>query len=216
MEEPTSSPEIALPRDRRDLRREKIMARQALPTAVRQQAEVIIHSCLWTLLSARPAGTIGFCWPVRSEVDCLPFIHRLLAHGWRAGLPVVVDVACPMTFRAWRPESPMTHDRYGIPVPVEGDPVTLDVVLVPLVGFDGRGFRLGYGGGFFDRTLAALAPRPLAVGVGFDLGRLEDLPAEDHDIPMDVIVTESGILQPQPPAAKGRSFLASAFSGRTG
>jgi 5,10-methenyltetrahydrofolate synthetase len=108
-------------------------------------------------------------------------------------LPVVLAADSSLAFRAWSPAVAMTTDRYGIPVPASGEPVLPEALLIPLVGFDATGFRLGYGGGYFDRTLASLRPRPLAIGVGFELSRLDSLHREPHDQPLDLIVTERGI-----------------------
>jgi 5-formyltetrahydrofolate cyclo-ligase len=175
------------------LRREMIAARLALPSATQHAASTRILDHLTGLLLPRPAGTIAFCWPIRAEVDCRPLVERLLAAGWRAAMPTVVTVDAPMEFRAWWPEAPMATDPYGIPIPVTAVSPLPDVVLLPLVAFDAAGFRLGYGGGYFDRTLAACVPRPLAIGVGFDLCAVPDIHPGAHDIPLDVIVTESGI-----------------------
>ncbi len=98
-----------------------------------------------------------------------------------------------MSFRTWTPSSAMTTDRYGIPIPLGGQEVLPDIVLLPLVAFDPQGFRLGYGGGYFDRTLGSLVPRPLAIGVGFELARVADIRPQAHDIPLDAVVTEAGI-----------------------
>lgn len=87
----------------------------------------------------------------------------------------------------------MTADPYGIPVPATALSPPPNVLLLPLVAFDAAGYRLGYGGGYFDRTLAAMHPRPLTIGVGFDLCAVADIRPERHDIPLDLIVTESGI-----------------------
>jgi 5,10-methenyltetrahydrofolate synthetase len=120
-------------------------------------------------------------------------------------MPVVVIPAAPMIFRAWTPATPMTTDRHGIPVPVDipADPTTgdaviepniaPDILLLPLVAFDAAGYRLGYGGGYFDRTLAARVPRPRAIGVGFELARVPDIRPQAHDLPLDAIVTEAGV-----------------------
>ncbi len=175
------------------LRREKIAARLALPAGVRQAASTQVLDHLAGLLLPRPTGTIAFCWPIRAEVDCRPLIARLLAAGWRAAMPTVVAVDAPMEFRTWWPGAPMATDPYGIPIPATAVSCLPDVVLLPLVAFDAAGYRLGYGGGYFDRTLAACAPRPLAIGVGFALCAVPDIHPEAHDIPLDVIVTESGI-----------------------
>jgi len=86
----------------------------------------------------------------------------------------------------------MKPGHYDIPVPVEAIELLPDQVLVPLVAFDAQGYRLGYGGGYFDRTLAALAPPPATIGVGFEVGRVDSIAPEAHDIPLDHIVTEAG------------------------
>jgi len=174
------------------LRREKIAARQALPEAVHALASAHILAHLFQLLQPRPPGVIAFCWPVRAEVDCRPLLLDLLRADWQAAMPTVVTPATPMDFRAWTPDAPMATDPFGIPVPQTARCVTPDVVLLPLVAADPAGYRLGYGGGYFDRTLAATVPRPLTIGVGFELAIVPDIHPEPHDIPLDLIVTETG------------------------
>ncbi|WP_126443757.1 5-formyltetrahydrofolate cyclo-ligase [Sulfuricystis multivorans] len=175
------------------LRREKIAARMSLPAAAHRAASVAVCHHLGEYLLARPVGSIAFCMPMRGEVDCRPLIERLLDAGWLAAMPVVRQLDAPMEFFAWWPAAPMTVDPYGIPVPSTHRTRDPDVMLLPLVAFDAAGYRLGYGGGYFDRTLAAMNPRPFAIGVGFDLGAVDDLKPQPHDIPLDLIVTESGI-----------------------
>jgi 5,10-methenyltetrahydrofolate synthetase len=138
-----------------------------------------------------PGKCVGFCWPVRNEPD-----PRAALATWAMplALPVVTHADAPLAFRAWTPETPVTPNRYGIPAPACGDWLTPDVLVIPLLAFDAAGYRLGYGGGFFDRTLAALKPRPLAVGIGFEINRAS-FPVEPHDQPMDWIVTEAGCWQ---------------------
>jgi 5,10-methenyltetrahydrofolate synthetase len=131
--------------------------------------------------------------PVRGEIDCRPLIDQLLDRGWSACQPVVVASEAPMIFRPWTPDAPMTKDQYGIPIPLSGDPVRPDVVLLPLVAFDAGNTRLGYGGGYFDRTLAVLAPRPMTVGIGYELSRVDSILPGEHDLPLDAIVTELGV-----------------------
>jgi 5-formyltetrahydrofolate cyclo-ligase len=104
-------------------------------------------------------------------------------------------------FREWTPGAPMAPGIWNIPVPAEGETLSPTVLLAPLVGFDGCGYRLGYGGGYYDRTLAAAMPRPLAIGVGFEASRLETIHPQPHDIPMDLIVTEQEILRTRDGAA---------------
>ena len=145
------------------------------------------------LLAALPVPRIvAFCWPIKHEPDVRAVIDHWVAHGARAALPVVVAEDAPLAFRVWTAETPLAPDRYGIPTPVAGDFVLPDLILLPLNGFDGAGYRLGYGGGYFDRTLAALSPRPLAVGVGFEINRLDSIRPESHDQRLDWIVTEAG------------------------
>jgi 5-formyltetrahydrofolate cyclo-ligase len=175
------------------LRRERIAARLAMPETVHQQANARVVDHLRALLASRQPGLIGFCWPIRAEVDCRPLIARLLDTGWRAAMPVVIAPDAPMQFRTWAPGVPMGADPYGIPVPATAACVTPDILLLPLVAFDPAGFRLGYGGGYFDRTLAACDPRPFAIGVGFALGAVATIHPEPHDIPLDAIVTEDGL-----------------------
>lgn len=138
----------------------------------------------------------AFCWPIKNEPDVRAIIDHWVAHGARAALPVVVAEDAPLRFRAWTPQSPLQPDRYGIPTPVDGEWLHPDLILLPLNGFDAAGFRLGYGGGFFDRTLAALSPRPLAVGVGFEINRCPTIYPETHDQRLDWIVSEAGAFTP--------------------
>ena len=140
-----------------------------------------------------PPCNLGFYWPFKGEFDPRPTVIELLAQEWRAALPVVVAKEHPLTYRAWTPDTRMERGVLGIMVPSYGAPVTPNVVLSPLVGFDAARYRLGNGGGYFDRTLAALEPKPFAIGVGFALGRLATIHPQPHDQPMDVIVTEEGI-----------------------
>lgn len=179
--------------NRAALRRTALLARESMTDEAHAQACASIASHLAALLSNHPPSTLGFCWPMRKEFDCRSLVARLLAAGWRACLPVAQIPAAAMPFRAWTPEAAMTTDRYGIPVPAEGELLVPDIVLLPLVAFDRQGYRLGYGGGHFDRTLAALVPRPFAIGVGFECSRFDSIGPEPHDMPLDAVVTEIGV-----------------------
>ena len=133
-------------------------------------------------------------WPIKGEADLRPLMRDLHASGARVALPVVETKAAPLVFRRWTPETRMARGDWNIPVPpADAERLTPDVALAPLVGWDGAGFRLGYGGGYFDRTLATLAPRPFTIGVGFQSSRLETIYPQPHDIPLDAIVTEAGV-----------------------
>ena len=154
-------------------------------------ARIVAH-----LHTALPRPRVAaFCWPIKHEPDVRALLGVWHAAGVRTALPVVVGENTPLRFREWTPASPLAPDRYGIPTPVAGDWLVPDLILLPLNGFDDAGFRLGYGGGFFDRTLAALAPRPLAVGVGFAVNRIASIRPEAHDQRLDWIVTENGAVR---------------------
>src|SRR4051794_25156336 len=150
------------------------------------------------------AGPLGFYWPFKGEFDPRPLARLLHARGVRLALPVVVERAKPVAFRAWWPGMRMRPGIWDIPVPDEGDWVSPEALLVPLLGFDPGGYRLGYGGGYSDRPLAAAQPAPpLAIGVGFDIGRLETIHPQPHDVPMDLIVTEREVFRGSAAVTKG-------------
>lgn len=179
--------------ERAALRREKIAARLALPADVHRDCSQRLRALLLPWLSSQPCGVVSFCSPIRAEPDCTPVILSLLEAGWRAAMPVVTVPDAPMEFRGWTPGTPMTADPHGIPVPAGGAGIRPTLILLPLVAFDAAGYRLGYGGGYFDRTLASLSPRPRAVGIGFDLARVPTIYPGPHDFPLDAVVTESTI-----------------------
>jgi 5,10-methenyltetrahydrofolate synthetase len=135
--------------------------------------------------------TVGFCWPHAGEFDARFLIHELRVKGARAALPVVVRYREPLAWHAWWPGAPMKSGPLDIPVPDGTEPLVPDAILIPPVGFTAHGERLGYGGGFFDRTLAAIDPPPLKIAVAFEISRIETIHAEPHDVPMDFVVTES-------------------------
>lgn len=178
------------------LRQEKLAARHALDAPRHAALSARLEAHLRAGLTARAPACLAFCAPIDNEFDARPLAAELIAQGWHAAMPVVVAVDAPMIFRAWTPDAAMTADRYGIPIPSSGEEVTPDIVLLPLVAFDAAGFRLGYGGGYFDRTLAALKPRPLAIGVGFELARTASIRPQPHDLPLDLLVTEAGAMVP--------------------
>lgn len=177
------------------LRREKLAARMALDEKAHAALSARVEAHLAALLMPLPPQALAFCAPVRGEFNARPLVSLLIDRGWQAAMPVVETVDAPMAFRTWTPSSAMDIDRHGIPIPLNGSAIVPDIVLLPLVAFDTRGFRLGYGGGYFDRTLATLVPRPWAIGVGFELARVADIQAQTHDMPLDAVVTEAGVLR---------------------
>jgi len=175
------------------LRAELIARRVAAAPEFRAKWSAAIEAHLERLLTDVSGKVVAFCWPYQAEYDARPLILRFLTRGARAALPVVVAPRQPMVFREWTPETKMVAGVYDIPVPVESPEVLPAVALMPLAGFDDAGYRLGYGGGFFDRTLAVVTPRPLAIGVGFELARVPTIYPQPHDIPLDYVVTELGV-----------------------
>lgn len=178
---------------RRAERQRLLALRTAVPPARRRQWAKAIEARLRALLEERPTNILGVYWPFQAEFDPRPLIGWLIAQGSAVALPAVVDKKGPLEYRAWRPGEPLVDGVWNIPVPQACNTVTPQAVLAPLVGFDRQCYRLGYGGGYFDRTLAALSPRPLAIGVGFELSQIETIYPQSFDIPMDIVVTETEI-----------------------
>ena len=137
-------------------------------------------------------SVLGFYWPYKREFDATPLVNRMLLEGKRAALPVVVAPDSPLEFRLWDETVAMRTGAFGIPIPAGSPVVFPDIVLLPANGFDREGFRLGYGGGFFDRTFAAMQPSPQTIAIAFEVGRLDTVQPEAWDIAMDYVVTEAG------------------------
>jgi len=180
---------------RRERRAELLEARVWAGNRRRSAWAEVIDPQLREILGQQEPGIIGFYWPFKGEFDARDLVNDLCVDGWRAALPAVVEPRTPLEFRAWAPGEPLVPGVWKIPVPEQRRVVTPDAVLVPLVGFDPAHYRLGYGGGYYDRTLASLSPRPFAIGVGFEQGRLATIYPQAHDIPMDVVVTEAGTVR---------------------
>ena len=176
---------------RRAERQRLIALRMAMPPAVRRDAGEKIAAAIRDITADR-AGVLGIYWPFRAEFDPRPLVESLTVAGRRVALPVVVDKKGPLEYRAWAPGEALIAGVWDIPIPKKRELVTPSMVLAPVVGFDHAGYRLGYGGGYFDRTLGALDPRPLAIGVGFALLEIATIHPQPFDIPMDFVVTEAG------------------------
>jgi 5-formyltetrahydrofolate cyclo-ligase len=178
---------------RNALRSRLIAAREALPADIHAQLSRKVERHLGALVDALNPAVLAFCWPFRGEFDARALVSGRLPGGLRACLPVVMDNDSPLEFREWTPQSEMIEDRYGIHIPARGEALRPDAILMPLNGFDEAGYRLGYGGGYFDRSLASAEPRPRAIGVGFELARVSSIRPQAHDLPMACIVTEAGV-----------------------
>jgi 5-formyltetrahydrofolate cyclo-ligase len=166
--------------------------RLQMTAAERRRCSAAIAHHLDDALGALDGRVVGVYWPIRGEPGLREWMGRVDARGGRCALPEVIERGRPLVFRAWRPGAAMKRGVWDIPVPADGAEIEPDIVIAPVVGFDRAGYRLGYGGGFYDRTLAALGHRPLAVGVGYAMSALDTMYPLAHDIPMRFIVTEDG------------------------
>jgi 5-formyltetrahydrofolate cyclo-ligase len=171
-----------------------LQGRSALSFHERQRYGESLSAHLLATLSLAACPVLGFYWPIRGELDLRSFARRHVEAGGIAALPVVVEKRSPVEFWQWQPGAPMQRGFWNIPVPGERRVVVPNVLLIPLVGYDAAGYRLGYGGGYYDRTLAAANPRPRCVGVGYDDAELATIHPQAHDVPMDLIVTERRVL----------------------
>jgi 5-formyltetrahydrofolate cyclo-ligase len=174
--------------------RQRLLAQRcAIGDADHLRWSTAIHDHLAGAFRDVASMRLGSYSPYQREFDAGPLTRELLANGAICALPVVVAPKRPLIFRRWQLDTPLETGMYGIPVPAGTDEVVPDVVLAPVVGFDARGYRLGYGSAFFDRTLAALGNRPTTIGIGFELACLDSIGPQPHDVPLDFIVTERGI-----------------------
>ena len=191
-------PNLEPSRDKKTLRQQLQAERQSLID--RHQRGMHLQEVLRVWLLARTDAAIGAYWPIKGEFDALPALFRWTEADpkRRIGLPVVDKATKQLSFQVWYPGCEMEDDAYGIPKP-KGTPVfEPTLLLVPCVGYGPRGVRLGYGGGFYDRTLATLTPRPTTVGLAYSQGYLPWLQAEPHDVPLDTVLTDEGLAWPVP------------------
>jgi len=184
---------------RKEQRAQLIPARVAIPDATRDERTKRIIASLEPIVMAVD-GPVSFYWPFRGEPNLRPLMRRMVAAGKTVALPVVLQQRQPMEFRPWTPGCEMLLGVWNIPIPDTRERVTPRLLLAPVVGFDPQRYRLGYGGGFFDRTLAALGGARTVIGVGYDTQALATIHPLPHDIPMDRIVTESGFRHEASPA----------------
>ncbi|MEY4443270.1 MAG: hypothetical protein RL442_2270 [Pseudomonadota bacterium] len=194
--------DLALAMNKKTQRQELIEQRLNMPD--RLQRADLLQRVMRIWLVGRPDTLIGAYWPIKGEFDPLPALHRWKEDGElleqpqrrRIGLPVVDRDKSTLQFHAWYPGCPMEEDAYNIPKPKDTEVIVPTLLFVPCVGYGAGGYRLGYGGGFYDRTLAALQPKPFTVGLGFAQGFLPDLEPEAHDVPLDAILNENGVVWP--------------------
>jgi 5-formyltetrahydrofolate cyclo-ligase len=181
-------------RDKAVLRRQ--LQAERLAMVDRHQRAMHLQEVLRVWLVQRNDSSVGAYWPIKGEFDALPALYRWSEAdpGRRIGLPVIHRDTKQLRFHVWFPGCPMEEDAYQIPKPKGTDAFEPQLLLVPCVGFGPKGLRLGYGGGFYDRTLAAITPVPYTAGLGFAHGWLPWLTPEPHDVPLDAMLTEEGVV----------------------
>lgn len=190
-------PPDPVPNERDTLRRKLVAARQALPD--RLERAVALQQALRAWLVGRSETSIGAYWPIKGEFDPLPALYRWsegadAAVARRIGLPVAHRETNSLRFRVWYPGCETELDAYDIPKPKGTEEFLPEMLIVPCLGFGPGGVRLGYGGGFFDRTLRSLSPRPVTVGVSYTHGFLPMLRSSPDDLPLDALITEDGVM----------------------
>lgn len=176
---------------RQSLRERLLAARGALTDRVAREQALRQHAADW--LARADVRALAFYFPIRGEPDL-----REVVAGWLdadprrvAALPVIAGDS--LAFRTWTRDAPMRAAEYGVPVPAQGRPMQPDALLIPCVGVDAQRYRLGYGGGYYDRTLAQTVPWPLTVGIAFESARVASIDPQAHDMRLDVVITEAGI-----------------------
>jgi 5-formyltetrahydrofolate cyclo-ligase len=195
---------VALKAWRRCERERLIAARAAIAPATLDSWRRRIDGYLERSFPGLARCRLAFCWPIKGEYDARHLARTLRARGALTALPVVVAPKTPLIFREWHPGIVLAKGPLDIPYPVDSQELTPDAALLPMNGWDLQGYRLGYGGGFFDRTLAALAKKPLAVGISYEMAKLDTIYPQAWDIPMDYVVTERGVYRRDP---EGLVFL---------
>lgn len=179
------------PNDKPALRQQLIAARRAFDPTVKAQADARIADRLSVWIDRHQVRTLGAYLPMPGEPDLSPLYPQLLARGVTLTMPVVLERHHPLAFVRWQPGDAIARDASGTPAPTaRGDYLLPDAVLAPCIGFTENGLRLGFGGGYFDRTLAQ-SPRPRAVGIAYGFSRVV-FAAEPHDIPLDAVITDEG------------------------
>ena len=182
--------------EKQRLRRRMKARRAALSASERAQAARAVIEPVRQVLAAQKAQTVGLYYPLADEFDALPLARALWRDGLELALPIVLGAASPLVFRPWRAGDILERGACNIMIPPDkGLRVCPDALIIPLLGFDESGARLGYGGGYYDRTLEGLRreKKVAAIGLAHDFQRLEELPTEPHDQPLDGVITPSGV-----------------------
>ena len=183
---------------RKSERQRLIAERLAIEPGTRKRYSAAIIRKLDAIIGTPIGYVVSGYWPLRGEPDLRPWVESLHARGGQFALPVVVERNKPLIFRLWSPGAPLIRGFWNIPVPNEqAEEVVPDIIIAPVVGFDSKCYRLGYGGGYFDRTLEVADQTECVLGVGYAQQAIPTIYAQSHDIPMDAIVTECETFHPQ-------------------
>ncbi len=187
---PNNWPEV---REWRKSERRRLLAlRAGMGREARSAAAASILPLVHEAIRGHGAKAVGLYWPIKSELDFRMLAELLNQDGIATALPVIIEKGAPLAYWQWSPGEPLERGFWNIPVPRQRRPIRPDAVLAPTVGFDRAGYRLGYGGGYFDRTLAQPDRPRLAIGIGLDFARLDTIWPQPHDIPLDLVITELG------------------------
>lgn len=188
--------------DKAALRRRMLAHRQAISGEVRLHLDAAIGERVLAWWSAHRIGTLGVYLPIRGEPDLRKIYEELARRGTRLALPLA-ERDNPLRFAAWKPGDALGKDAFGVPAPLAPHVIEEpDALLIPCVGFNAQHFRLGYGGGFYDRTLVAVSCptlRPIAIGIAYEINHC-DFVEDAHDVALDAIITETSPMQNQPPS----------------
>jgi 5-formyltetrahydrofolate cyclo-ligase len=195
----------------RKAQRERLIAeRVALPDETLATWRRSMDGYLERSFPGLAKSRVAFCWPIKNEYDARHLAARLRELGAVTALPVVVAPRSPLAFREWHPGVRLARGALDIPYPVGSPEIVPDAVLLPMNGWDAQGYRLGYGAGFFDRTLASLPKKPAVIGVSYEQARLDTIYPQAWDIPVDYLVTERGVYRRDP---EGLAFLGTPQAG---
>ena len=198
---------------RKSQRERLVAARVALAPDIVESYRRRIDASLVRAFPGLARRCVAFCWPIRNEYDARHLARSLRDQGAVTALPVVIAAKQPLAFREWHPGVELAKGAMDIPYPAASREVVPEAALVPMNGWDAGGYRLGYGAGFFDRTLASLPKKPVTIGISYEMAHLDTIHPQPWDIPMDYVVTERGVYRRDP---EGLAFLGAPEMGGSG
>jgi 5-formyltetrahydrofolate cyclo-ligase len=189
---------LNLAEEKQALRKEMRAIRRDFHKASGERASFDLMELVSSSAALKNAEIISCFWPIQTEVNTVPLIHKLYKAGHQICLPIVVGNAQPLIFRQWTPETEMLEGAYKAMTPVESSPQLVpDLILSPLLAFDRNGYRLGYGGGFYDRSIEEIkTTKPLVTaGLAYSVQEVDNVPTEKTDQKLDFLITEKEILE---------------------